>query len=114
MRLSRQLPTARAPQCRTSKRVSTPYSLNITLPLKEKRARENNQLLSFGALEDDSVLIYAAHSLELTTLSVVQNQEAVGFLVICLMYFLLYMVKLFCFDKNKTENKNVLFDLLTF
>ena len=86
----------------------------ITLPLKEKRARENNQLLSFGALEDDSVLIYAANSLELTTLSVVQNQEAVGFLVICLMYFLLYMVKLFCFDKNKTENKNVLFDLLTF
>lgn len=28
--------------------------------------------------------------------------------------YLLYIVKLFCFDKNKTEKKNVLCDLLTF
>lgn len=40
-------------------------------------------------------------------------REVVGFWIVC-WNFLLSMVKLFCFDKNKTENENVWCDLWTF
>ena len=49
----------------------------------------NGMLLSFsmGSVLMTQYLIYAVNSSELTTLLIVQNQEAIGFLVVCLNVF---------------------------